>query len=402
MSQPHVIVVGAGPVGCLTSAVLATRGIRVTLLEAAKALPKELRASTFHPATLDLLEPYGVVSELVARGLIAQRFAYRERRGGVVAEFDLATIADATNHPYRLQCEQYKLCEVLLQQLSLHEHFTVHFDSKVVAITNGDKPEVRLLSGESLNADAIVGTDGAASAVRKSLGLSFEGMTYEDRYLVLSTTVDFADYLEDLVYVNYISDPDEWLVLLRTRSYWRALFPVAQDESDEDALAELSAQRRLSSVMDLPQPYDIRHRTIYRVHQRVADKFCVGRVLLLGDAAHINNPLGGMGMNGGLHDAILLGASLGAFLFGDLDETRLHSHAGLRRQIAINYVKQHSHENATSLASPDSAARRRALKLMTARANDPDLNRAYLFQASMIDAVAMMKDELAEVGVSAN
>ena len=232
---------------------LASRGVEVTLLEAAPQLPRELRASTFHPATLDLLERFDVVQEMIRRGLIAPRFAYRDRRQGVVAEFDLSTLADTTNHPFRLQCEQYKLCEIMLDRFGQMSRVTVRFDAAVTgAVDRGDAASVLLASGETLVADAVVAADGAASAVRKSLGLGFDGMTYEDRYLVLSTPFEMADHLADLAYVNYISDPDEWLVLLRTRDLWRALFPVGDDETDAEALSNDSAQRRLQGIVAAP------------------------------------------------------------------------------------------------------------------------------------------------------
>ena len=397
---PRVVVVGAGPVGCVASAMLASGGIDVTLLEGAPQLPRELRASTFHPATLDLLERFGVIDQLIGRGLVAPRFAYRDRRKGLVAQFDLGVLADVTNHPFRLQCEQYKLCEILLERFGSVPEVTVRFGAEVIGATDhGDAASVRLASGETLTVDAVVAADGAGSAVRKSLGLGFDGMTYEDRYLVLSTPFEMADHLADLAYVNYISDPDEWLVLLRTPDLWRALFPVGDDETDTQALSDRSAQRRLRGIVARTEPYEVAHRTIYRVHQRVADRFLVGRVVLMGDAAHINNPLGGMGMNGGIHDAVLLGASLAAVLRGDMSAARLARHAELRRTLAIDYVRRHTHQNAQSLAAPDGAARQRALDQMAARAADSDEARAYMLQASMINAVAAMSTELGEAGV---
>ncbi|WP_419848008.1 FAD-dependent oxidoreductase [Candidatus Poriferisocius sp.] len=399
MPPPHVIVVGAGPVGCVATAVLASGGVDVTLLEAAPELSRELRASTFHPATLDLLDRFGVVDQMIGRGLIAPRFAYRDRRQGVVAEFDLGALADVTDHPFRLQCEQFKLCEIMLERFRLMANVTVRFDAEVVgAVDHGDTASAQLASGETLAADAVVAADGAASAVRKSLDLGFDGMTYEDRYLVLSTPFEMADHLDDLAYVNYISDPDEWLVLLRTRDLWRALFPVGDNETDAEALNDESTQRRLQGIVARDVPYEVAHRTIYRVHQRVADRFLVGRVVLMGDAAHINNPLGGMGMNGGIHDAVLLGASLASVLRGDMEADRLAHHAELRQTLAIEYVRRHTHENAESLAAPDGAARQRALDQMAARAADPEAARAYMLQASMINAVAAMRAELEEAG----
>ena len=174
MADPHVAVVGAGPVGCTASAVLAAAGVRVTLLEAAPELPVELRASTFHPATLDLLDRLGVVGDLLGRGLVAPRFAYRDRRSGPVAVFDLGALADVTAHPYRLQCEQYKLCEILLDRFVQTSGVTVRFGAEAVAAADhGDAATVVLAGGERITADAVVAADGAASAVRKSLGLGF-------------------------------------------------------------------------------------------------------------------------------------------------------------------------------------------------------------------------------------
>ena len=394
---PRAIVVGAGPVGCVAAAVLAQRGVAVTVMEAEPALPMELRASTFHPATLDLLAEIDVTGELIDRGLIARHFAYRDRRRGVVASFDLGVIADVTAHPYRLQCEQFKLCQILIRRFRAEPLVTVRFGTRVVsAADRGDHATVELEDGSVHAADYVLAADGAASAVRKSLGLAFDGMTYEDRYLVVSTPYDFAEDLDDLSPVNYISDPREWLVLLRTTTLWRALFPVSEAESDAEALAERSVQRRLHGLVDLAGDFEVAHRTIYRVHQRVAETFRVGRVLLAGDAAHINNPLGGMGMNGGIHDAFLFGHAVGAVCSGMLAGGRLGGMADLRRRLALEYVQRHTHQNAVSLAAADGALRREALTQMSATAADADAARDYVLQASMMKAKWIMDDLLDE------
>lgn len=394
---PRVIVVGAGPVGCTAAAVLAQRGMAVTLMEAEPELPLELRASTFHPATLDLLDDLGVVGELIDRGLVARRFAYRDLRGGVMARFDLGAIADVTAHPYRLQCEQFKLCQVLVERFEADPLVELRFGSRVVAAADrGDGAAVKLADGSEPGADFVVAADGAGSAVRKSLGLAFDGMTYEDRYLVVSTPCELADHLDDLCHVNYVSGPDRWLVLLRTAGLWRALFPVGEGQSDADALSDANVQRLLHGVVDLPGDFEVAHRTVYSVHQRVAETFRAGRVLLAGDAAHINNPLGGMGMNGGIHDAFLLGHAVASALTGDLPEDRLEAMAGFRRRMAVEYVQRHTHDNALTLTAPDPAQRSEALARMAAVAADPDSARDYVLQASMTKARWLMDDLLAE------
>ncbi len=395
ITAPHVVVAGAGPVGCVAAAVLAKTDVRVTLVEAAPSLPRELRASTFHPATLEMLRPYGVVDEMIARGLVAQHFAYRDRRVGVVARFDLDELRDITNYPFRLQCEQFKLCEILLEKFASNPLIDVRFSSAIGAVEQRPEGAAAVLTnGETIEADAVIGADGASSAVRKSLGCTFDGMTYADRYLVVSTPYELSDHMPDLSYVNYVSDPDEWMVLLRTVEFWRALFPVSDDETDDQALSDESVERRLQGVVVKPTAYEVAHRTIYRVHQRVADRFRVGRAVLVGDAAHINNPLGGMGMNGGVHDAVLLAGGLAGLLHGTVTDQQLDGYAALRRQLALDFVQRHTHENAVTLATPDASIRAKALEQMTERAANVDTAYDYLLQASMIKAVWAMETEL--------
>jgi 3-(3-hydroxy-phenyl)propionate hydroxylase len=219
-------------------------------------------------------------------------------------------------------------------------------------------------------------------------------MTYADRYLVVSTPYELSDHMPDLSYVNYVSDPDEWMVLLRTVDLWRALFPVSDDETDDQALSDESAERRLQGVVAKPTAYEVAHRTIYRVHQRVAERFRVGRAVLVGDAAHVNNPLGGMGMNGGVHDAVLLAGGLAGLLHGTVTDQQLDGYAALRRQLALDFVQRHTHENAVTLATPDASIRAKALEQMTERAANVDTAYDYLLQASMIKAVWAMETEL--------
>ena len=395
ITAPHVVVAGAGPVGCVAAAVLAKADVRVTLVEATPSLPRELRASTFHPATLEMLRPYGVVDEMIARGLVAQHFAYRDRRVGVVARFDLDELRDITNYPFRLQCEQFKLCEILLEKFASNPLIDVRFSSAIGAVEQRSEGAAAVLTnGETIEADAVIGADGASSAVRKSLGCTFDGMTYADRYLVVSTPYELSDHMPDLSYVNYVSDPDEWMVLLRTGEFWRALFPVSDDETDDQALSDESVERRLQGVVANPTAYEVAHRTIYRVHQRVADRFRVGRAVLVGDAAHINTPLGGMGMNGGVHDAVLLAGGLAGLLHGTVTDQQLDGYAALRRQLALDFVQRHTHENAVTLATPDASIRAKALEQMTERAANVDTAYDYLLQASMIKAVWAMETEL--------
>src|SRR2546429_4990821 len=150
----------------------------------------------------------------------------------------------------------------------------------------------------------------AVFCLKKKLGVEFPGFTWPERFLVVSTPFDFHGIIPDLVAVSYVADPERWHFLLQIPGLCRVMFPIASHESDELALSADFAQSLMAAVVPGISNYEIAHTTLYKVHQRVAETFQRGRVFLAGDAAHINNPLGGMGMNGGIHDALHLTSRL--------------------------------------------------------------------------------------------
>lgn len=399
--RTRVLVAGAGPVGLTVALLLARRDIEVTVLEAGAALSRESRASTFHPPTLDLLDGLGITEYLEAIGIIARRYQMRDRRRGVFAEFDLATLAGDTAHPYRVQCEQSRYTPVALDRLGRYPQARVLFNHRVVAAKpHDDRVCVQVeVDGRSIEfeADWLIGSDGASSAVRGSVGIPFEGITYPERYLVVTTTYDLLEALPDLAYVNYIADPSEFVVLLRLPDVWRAMFPITSKESDDEALSDESAQRRLRGVADLGANYPVQHRTVYRVHQRVASTFRKARVLLAGDAAHINNPLGGMGMNSGIHDAFMLAGQLSAVITGKQDLEALDLYAAHRREVALRYVQPLSHENVEQMQERDESERIRQQDELARIAADTQLSRTFLRQRTLIDA---LEEERALVSAS--
>ena len=393
--QAHVVVAGAGPVGLVSALLLANQGVKVTVLEAAPALNRDLRASTFHPPTLDMLAPLGLTDDLVAQGLVARYTQQRDRQEGVIAEFDMQLIAPDTDHPFRLQCEQWKLTQMIQAQLNAMPHVHMMFDAKVTQVTQtADQVQVAFTQAEeahSLQAHYLIGADGAWSAVRRSLNIEFEGFTYPERFLVVSTAFEYADHLPRLSYVNYCSDPQEWCVLLRVPTLWRVLFPTKAEETDEAVLTDESVQARLQNLLPQAQPYVTQHRTLYKVHQRVAQRFRHGRVVLAGDAAHINNPLGGMGMNGGIHDAMNLSEKLLAVLQKGESDALLDQYERQRRTIAIDYINASTARNKRDIEERDPVKRKENQQALRELSLDPVRARAYSRQSSMIDALERAK-----------
>jgi 3-(3-hydroxy-phenyl)propionate hydroxylase len=384
------VIAGAGPVGMVSALVLGRAGVSVTLLESAANLSMDLRASTFHPPTLDMLAKYGLSQTIVPQGLVARYTQQRDRAEGVIAEFDMELLRNDTEHPFRLQCEQWKLTEAIRAQLAQLPHVKILFETKVESVSQtADQVSVTAQKqGETLHlqADYLIGADGAWSAVRRGVDIEFEGFTYPERFLVISTDFEFADHLPRLSYVNYCSDPKEWCVLLRVPTLWRVLFPTRPEESDEEVLTDEAVQARLQNLLPQPVPYRTMHRTLYKVHQRVAKQFRKGRVLLAGDAAHINNPLGGMGMNGGVHDAFNLCEKLLAVIQGQ-DVALLDRYERQRRTIAIEYINASTARNKREIEERDPVERKKTQDALRATAADPVAARAYLRKTSMLDAL---------------
>jgi 3-(3-hydroxy-phenyl)propionate hydroxylase len=385
MNEDRVIVAGAGPAGLVGATVLARAGIAVTVLEAEAALPLNLRASTFHPPTLDMLDELGVAQPLIDQGLKAPTLQYRDRQTGLIAQFDFGLIADLTDHPFRLQCEQFRLNQLLLAKLEAMDGADIRFGAKVSGATQDkDGVSVILEGGERIVGAYLIGADGATSAVRDATGIPFEGFTWPEQFLVVSTPFDFTGPFPDLCCVNYFADPEEWYFLLKVPGLWRAMFPTGADESLETIMSDETAQRRLRRVFDTGAPYRVEHKTLYAVHQRVAERYRAGRFFLAGDAAHINNPLGGMGMNGGIHDAHNLATKLARVLRGDAPLSLLDRYESERRPVALEYINKHTIKNKRNLETDDpaeQAAFRADLKETLA---DKAKTRAYLRRISMI------------------
>jgi 3-(3-hydroxy-phenyl)propionate hydroxylase len=390
--EERVFIAGAGPVGLVAAASLVRRGVPVTVFEAGATLSEESRASTFHPPTLDMLDALGVAAPLIAQGLRAPRFQYRSKKHGLLAEFDFSAIADATGNPYRVQCEQSKLTRILLDRLSSQPNFQIELGSAVQdVIQDSDGVEIAIERDgrhERRRARWLIGADGARSDVRRSLGIAFEGFTWPERFLVVSTPFDFGQVIPSLDEVCYVADPQRWHFLLQIPGLCRVMFPIASHESDELALSPAFAQSLMATIVPGLSSYEIAHVTLYRVHQRVAKTFALGHTFLIGDAAHINNPLGGMGMNGGIHDAINLTQRLADVWHGQSSAAELERFDRQRRPVTLEYIETQSIQNKRNLES-DGEAFGQALRHIAA---DNGRTYDYLLRVSMITSLRRARE----------
>jgi 3-(3-hydroxy-phenyl)propionate hydroxylase len=390
--EDRVFVAGAGPIGMVAAANLAMRGVPVTVFEASPTLSSESRASTFHPPTLDMLDKLGVADDLIKEGLMAPTVQYRSKAFGAVAQFDFGDIADVTDHPYRLQSEQFKLTRIIQCHYQSNPNFRVEFNHAVKGveqIDGGVRVEIEQPNGATIERTGrwLIGADGARSTVRKSVGLEFEGFTGPERFLVISTPFDFRSTYPDLASVTYVADPKQWFFLLRIPGMWRAMVPIDPEVPDDVALSEAFATQQLESIAPGAGQPTIIHLTLYRVHQRVAASFRRDRVFLAGDAAHINNPLGGMGMNGGIHDAFSLTNRLAGVWHFECDESALDGYDRERRLVTLEHVQRQTIENKRNLEAATDAEHRRYCEDMQKTAADKARSREFLLRISMIKSL---------------
>ncbi|WP_375395418.1 FAD-dependent oxidoreductase [uncultured Sphingomonas sp.] len=387
----QVVIAGAGPVGCVAATYLAQRGVDVILAEAGPDCAQDMRASTFHAPTLEMLDTLGFTDRLIALGLKAPIYHWRDRRSGEILEFDTTEIADATPFPFRVQCEQYHLARMMADALEalpcaqvLFNHRLCQFEQDDIGVTVSFETPTAI---RTVRAEYLIGADGASSIVRKWLGVDFYGFTYPEKFLCLTTDTPLEEHLPDLAPVNYVSDPDEWLVLLRVPTLWRVLVP-ANDDDDVSLRSDAKKNTVFDGLTGDGAAVETFHRTIYRVHQRVAKQFQVGRAFLVGDAAHLNNPLGGFGMNSGIHDAFNLCEKLVEVLNGRAGVTSLERYDRQRRTVTHDFTQQQTIQNMALMRGGQGEAHRLQHERMAMLAGDAAQRRTYLLRQSMITSLA--------------
>ncbi|MEN5147572.1 FAD-dependent oxidoreductase [Brevundimonas diminuta] len=386
----QVVIVGAGPVGLSAAMRLEAFGISAVVLEAETELPEDLRASTFHPPTLDMLAQYGLADPLIEQGLKCEQWQVRQHETGERAVFDLSLLQGETQHPFRLQCEQFRLCRILADHLVDARHVEIRMGASVSAIDQ-DESGVSVTyeqNGQTyaLRCRYLIGADGARSAVRSLLGWEFDGKTYPETTILAITGFPFEDHLEGLSNVNYCWTNGGTFSLLKLKDFWRCSLYPRGEESIEEALAPDSIEAKLQGIVARDQRYDVLEIRPYRVHMRIAPDYRSGRVVLAGDAAHINSPSGGMGMNGGIHDAFNLTEKLKAVLNG-ADEALLDLYTRQRRPIAEQEILAQADRNRGRMQERDPERRRVMMADMQAMLADPVRHKDYVMRSSMIDGL---------------
>jgi 3-(3-hydroxy-phenyl)propionate hydroxylase len=397
MTKTRIIIAGGGPVGVVSALACAQHGYAVTLLEAEAEIDDNPRAATTHPSTLEMIARVGLIDQFIKEGLVARYFQFWDKPARVkIVEFDHDTLRDETPYPFVVQTEQHKLARMGIERLKSFRDVEVRFSTRATTVSQDADRATVIAEGpdgtETFRGDFIIGADGGRSTIRKALDIDFEGFTWPERFLVLTTLDDFQELLAGCCYRNYLADPDEWTNLFKVagddgKGRWRAVFPTRAEESDEQALGDESTYSRLDRVFPLGRRYNVVHRNLYKVHQRVAAMFRKGRVFLAGDAAHVNNSVGGLGLNGGIHDAMELVDTLHQVITKQAGEELLDRYTRRRRTLNIEFVQEQTILNKKRLEERDPKARQARFDELRAIAEDSTKQREFLLRTSLIASV---------------
>jgi 2-polyprenyl-6-methoxyphenol hydroxylase-like FAD-dependent oxidoreductase len=385
-SKP-IIIAGAGPVGLFAAVLLVRAGVRVIVLEKFEGLSLDRRASTFHPTTLDLLDSIGLAEPLVARGSINQGWQYMIHGTKHHAVFDLESISDLTAHPYRLQCEQFYFSDIALEYLLGNPLFEIRFGHDVLRVEDqGGEVRVGVIKSREeyeLAAPWMIAADGGKSTVRKQMGLDFEGSVLPSTSITLVLNHPFQNEIPGLLGVNYVWTKTSYYSLIQIRDKWRFTYSPDPSLPLLEALSEPVVQAHIQSVFPSLKPYELLHIDHYTLQQRCLESFRNGHVLFAGDAAHLNSPTGGMGMNAGMHDAHCLVEHLLPVLEG-VDDGLLNRYSRRRQTIALEEIQRLSARNFHWHREINPKNRMEIWRELQEIANDYKKTREFLMESSLI------------------
>ena len=324
-----VLVVGGGPTGFITALGLARAGAEVLLLEAEPRIIDSPRAAVYHWSVLDGFEALGILDAIEAAGLPKQDYGYRVPTTGERIEFDLKILEGRTAHPFNIHLGQHQLAGIAKAALEPLGNATVRYDTRIDALDQDADGVTVCAGGEEYRARWVVGADGGGSTVRKLLGLDFEGMTWPERFVATNVYFDFQTqgYAQSTLVVD--EKHGAVIVKINREGLWRCTY------MEDGALPEDSFMQRLPDAYRAWVPgddYKVDRAAPYRMHQRSAPTYRRGRVLLVGDAAHVTNPTGGLGLTGGLFDAYALYPALAAVVMEGADDEVLDRYSDMRRR----------------------------------------------------------------------
>ena len=398
-NKDPVVIAGAGPVAMVLAVALYREGVPFIALETLHEPFMDQRAASHHPPTIEMLDRLGLARHMLEEGLKSPIYRFHDRvNHDVVAQFDLGDLRDEVKFPFVLQYEQYKVVRLILELHGDKQEFDVRFSHTVTGFTQfNDHVDVAVEladgSKETVRASYLVGCDGGRSTVRKEANIEFGGFTYPEKFIKIGTYFDLMAHDDRIAIRNYFSHPAEWCNLFKVRGeplkpdIWRFVVPMRVGETEDEAKSNESMQSRLKRFFTRDDDFEIAYANVYTVSQCVAETFNKGRILLAGDSAHVNNPIGGMGLNGGIHDAVNLASKLVPVWKGKAPVDQLDLYTRQRHKASTDFTQAQTIANKKQLEERDPEVRRRRLDDLRQISEDKDKARAYMRRAQLIDSV---------------
>lgn len=341
MTKKNVVVVGAGPSGLLCALGLAKAGIEVCVLERGETLNHAPRAMVYHWAVLDGLEKLGVLDEAKDEGFLSHELQFYVFKTGERIHMDTREpLKSLTKTPYNLHLGQNKLGEIALRHLRKLPNVTVRWGVEVTGLTQDDDKVVLHCQHkeheEKIEAGWVIGADGANSIVRRSLNLGFDGITWPERFVATNVRADLAKL--GFSNATMMLDPEVGAIVARidNDNLWRVTYCENLDLPEEKVAERIPGY--FAKILPAGTEYDLVAHSAYRMHQRAAESMRVGRVFLAGDAGHITNPTGGLGLTSGLFDIFVLYEALAAVINDQADAGVLDRYAEMRRNAFLEFA----------------------------------------------------------------
>ena len=384
----RVIVVGAGPAGLVAAAALIQRNIPVLLCEKHGQLNRVSKASTFHPASLEVLARLGLVDILLAKGVRVEHIHYHSVNEGLVAEFSMSVLRHLTKFPFRVHLEQSELTEVILAKLRKSSLFRVRFNCEVRDVENrgqGVSALVRMEDGKTrIQGRYLIAADGAHSRIRNALNIAFPGGAYDTRVLRIFTAADLEELMPGLAPLSYIFGDAESCSLLKMPDCWRIILRIPVEVADQTALSPDWYGKEIKRFLPInDETIAGSSADIFAVSRRVAQTNQVGRTFLIGDAAHLTNTRGGMNMNCGMHDAYAIGRAIARACKEDNADQALATCAQERLRFAQKELVSRTESRLSSIGQWPNKAR--------SIAADPAQAQEFLCKSSMLDMASIEK-----------
>ncbi|WP_397448928.1 FAD-dependent oxidoreductase [Pseudomonas sp. NA-150] len=378
-----VVVVGGGAVGLLTALKLGKAGIRVVVFEAESGVSPSPRAVTYTPPTVAVLDRLGLLDDIRKRAVQCPDVAYRHADGRLIAKMDWDVLAQDTPYPYMLLLSQHHVSNIIVEHLRTLPNVEIRWNHRVEELEQDDAYVTLHTRGPGgptqLRARWVAATDGEHSSVREKLGLTFDGSTWPERLVAANVFYDFS--LHGYSRANFVHDPIDWAVVVQLdhSGLWRLCYEEDPWLSDAEVSQRLHQRlERLLPGAPTPDQYRVDCLDPYRVQQRCAAALRRGRVILAGDAAYVSNPMGGLGLSGGVLDAEHLAQALIAVINDHAPLTVLNDYADDRKNAFLEFISPSATRYFTWMKERGPVQRARDLAMFEQAGSERSVMRQFL------------------------